>query len=70
MNEFLHFCVANFVPLLMLFGALFVFGLLMRFVGKHIERKYTKQMRQHEWDMTGDEWESWSREQGYRRTQR
>lgn len=66
----IQFIAANFAVLLLICGVLFVVGLVMRFVGKRIERKYTKIMHQHEWDMEPDEWEEWAREQGYRRQTR
>jgi hypothetical protein len=70
MNEIVQFVGVYFVPLMMGCAALFVVGLLMRFVGNHIDRKHTKIKHQHEWDMEPDEWEAWAREQGYKRAQR
>ena len=66
----LEFMAANFVVLMLICIAGMVLGLVMWLVGKHIERKYTKIMHQHERDMDPDDWEEWAREQGYQRTQR
>lgn len=66
----LEFIAANFAVLMLLCIAGMVLGLVMWLVGNAMNRKYTKIMHQHEWGMDPDDWEAWSREQGYRRTQR